>query len=94
MNRDIVKELRSTHSQLAQCGGDGAPLCTRCAAANEIERLRTSQNTGYGFFIGMPPQAFFLDTSDEDYETYLALAISTLVTTAHKRREEWAHETR
>lgn len=27
------------HSQLAACGGQGMPLCTRCAAAAELERL-------------------------------------------------------
>lgn len=40
MERDIVEELRRSHSQLAPCGGDGAPLCTRCEAAREIEKLR------------------------------------------------------
>lgn len=37
---DVVTELRRMHSQLAQCGGEGTPLCTRCEAAAEIERLR------------------------------------------------------
>lgn len=45
--RDIVAELRQQHSQLGPCPGPFDILCTRCAAANEIEHLKSRVHNWY-----------------------------------------------
>ena len=45
--RDLVAELRQQHSQLGPCPGPFDILCTRCAAAQEIERLHARVHNWY-----------------------------------------------
>ena len=39
-SRNISAELRERHATLAQCPGPMGQECVRCAAANELDRLR------------------------------------------------------
>ena len=79
--RDLVAELRQQHSQLGPCPGPFDILCTRCAAAQEIERLHVRVHNWYE---EEAVTNLMLDASQninsEQYVWYLKLEIEELKT--------------
>jgi hypothetical protein len=79
--RDLVAELRQQHSQLGPCPGPFDILCTRCAAAEEIERL---QCRVHNWYEEEAVTNLMLDASQDinsqQYVWYLKLEIEELKT--------------
>lgn len=79
--RNIVAELRQQHSQLGPCPGPYDILCTRCAAADEIERL---ERRVHNWYEEEAVTNLMLDASkdvySQQYVWYLKLEIEELKT--------------